>query len=134
MTFDLSDAGAEHDPEAGKEDAGEEVKKGRAKPVGAMKLEAARELEHRDAQEREAIPVGEGVDDGFAPGDLLGEVKVGSEGKGDGGPEEEQDGPWDFWRGGVWAIHRLRSGFILVCSSGFSRPRAGFRLKAGLHT
>ena len=83
-----------------------------------MELEAAREVEHRDGEEGEGIPVGEGREDGFAPGDLLGEVEVGGEGEGNGRPEEDEDGPakfrFGFRFGDDWAIHRCAG--VVRCS------------------
>ena len=117
--FELGEAGAEHDPEAGKEDAGEEMEKGGGEPGVAMELEAAREVEHRDAEEGERIPIGERREDGFAPGDLLGEVEVRGEGEGDGRPEEDEDGPAEFGFGfrfgddGGWLVHWVRGPAIV---------------------
>ena len=109
----MGEAGAKHDPEAREKNAGEEVEEGSGEPVIAMKLEPAREVEHRDGEEGKGIPVGEGREDGFAPGDLLGEVKIGGEGEGDGRPEKDEDGPaefgFGFWFGddGGWVGHRV---------------------------
>ena len=104
----MGEAGAKHDPEAREKNAGEEVEEGSGEPGIAMKLEPAREVEHRDGEEGKGIPVGEGREDGFAPGDLLGEVKIGGEGEGDGRPEKDEDGPAEFRFGCTddWAIHK----------------------------
>lgn len=105
MVDDLGETGAEHDPKAREEKTGEEVEEGGGGPVVAMKLEAAGELEHRDGKEGEGIPVSEGGEDGFAPGDLLGEVEIDREGEGDGRPEEDENGPAKFVCNDDWAIH-----------------------------
>ena len=80
-------------------------------PGAGVKLEAAGEMEHGDAEESKGIPVGEGGKNGPAPGDLLSEVEVGREGKGDSRPEENEDGPAKskFVCDDDWAIHSVRA-------------------------
>jgi hypothetical protein len=101
-----------------------------------MKLETAREAEHRDAEEGEGIPVSEGGEDGFAPGDFLGEVEVGRKGERDGRPEENENGPAKskFVCDDGWAIHNVRGlsrRKSSVGSSDFSRVRRRIPPKGG---
>jgi hypothetical protein len=105
--FDLGEAGTEHNPEAGEENTRKEVQESGGGPVIAMKLEASRQAEHRNGENGEGIPVGQGGENRFAPGDLLGQVEVRRERERDGRPKQDQNGRAKSVCNDVWAIHKF---------------------------